>query len=73
MFLRLLDARFIHLRKTSSKEEKVLNPKGISKRRGWTIEKVFRDDKSGYDLDVKGPELDDDQESIGGDNHNDLD
>ena len=44
-----------------------------SKRRGSTIEKDFKDDKSGYDLNVPGPELDDDQESIGGDNHNDLD
>lgn len=51
---------------------------------GIKNEKDFEDDKSGYDLDVPGSELDDQQESIGsedeennyyslgGDNHNDL-
>ncbi|WP_293890691.1 hypothetical protein [Flavobacterium sp.] len=52
---------------------------------GELNDKDFRDDKSGSDLDVPGSELDDDMEdigsedeenneySIGGDNHNDLD
>jgi len=58
--------------------------KTTSVKNGIKNEKDFEDDMSGYDLDVPGSELDDQQESIGsedeennyyslgGDNHNDL-
>lgn len=74
-----------------AKKEMDINPENISKNKTHNlteelmIENEFKDDMSGYDLDVPGSELDDQQESVGsedeennyyslgGDNHNDLD
>jgi hypothetical protein len=75
------------------KEEKNLNPEDTTKTKesgddekaGKNNEKDFAEDASGSDLDVPGPELDEEQErignedeendyySLGGDDHNDLD
>jgi len=78
---------------TRGKEESDVNPEDISRkkalnenpREGKNNEKDSHDDPMGGDLDVPGSELDDDMEtiggedeennyySVGGDNHNDLD
>lgn len=72
-----------------SQEQKDINPEDISKVKtsndvdGTNNEKDFDDDTSGSYLDVSGSELDDDQDnigsedeenySLGGDNHENLD
>ncbi|MEO6302598.1 MAG: hypothetical protein ABIP51_05460 [Bacteroidia bacterium] len=64
---------------SKGKEEKDLNPEDVSKKKlpnekqGTPNEKDFNDDMTGGDLDVPGSELDDAQENIGGDDHNNLD
>lgn len=73
------------------KKESNINPDDLSKRKAPIIEKRklkekgLELDRTGYDLDVPGAELDDEQEnigsedeennyySLGGDNHHDLD